>query len=285
LILSLLVVILAGDNFANKIYLSTSLYIAINPNDKIDRFYQSVLIAEDCCIMKSSDKTVATGAMIGLLSLAMTAHPAFAGGSSGQSDSSTPTTSPAPITTGDNSTSTNSPTTITTPINSTTSTVTTPISSTTSTSTTPIQYNQQQGLQVNWSGSSNLTPPNCNGGCVFAVTRASPVTYGSGTNLEAMIGVILPIGSNDGGAGEQNRLRIEMEKYRTEHEIRIALSEKLADALENRKMERATIIAMNLAPLLGYKDYHLLLKDVSIPKPTSSKQLLGISQISYALMY
>lgn len=236
--------------------------------------------------MQSSNKTVATGAMIGLLSLAVTANPAFAGGGSGQSDSPTPTTTPTPITTGDNSTSTNSPTTITTPINSTTSTITTPINSTIPTSNIPInQYNQHQGLQVNWSGSSNLTPPSCNGGCVFAVTRASPVTYGSGTNLEAMIGVILPIGSNDGGAGEQNRLRIEMEKYRTEHEIRIALSEKLADALENRKMERATIIAMNLAPLLGYKDYNLLLRDVSIPKPTSNNQLLGISQISYALMY
>lgn len=222
--------------------------------------------------MQSSNKTSATGVMIGLLAFAATAQPVFAGG--GPSDNSTPSTIPTPITTGDNSTPTNSPSTITTPITSTTSTV-----------TTPIQYNQQQGLQVNWSGSSNLAPPSCNGGCVFAVTRASPVTYGSGTNLEAMIGVILPIGTNDGGAGEQNRLRVEMEKYRTEHEIRIALSEKLADALENRKMERATIIAMNLAPLLGYKDYHLLLRDVSIPKPTSNNQLLGISQISYALMY
>jgi hypothetical protein len=218
--------------------------------------------------MQSSNKTVGIGAIIGFLSLA-----AFAGGGSGQSDNST--NNPTPITTSDNSTSTNSGTTITTPINSTTSTSTIPIN----------QYNQQSGLQVNWSGSSNLTPPSCNGGCVFAVTRASPVTYGSGTNVEAMLGVIMPIGTNDGGAGEQNRLRVEMEKYRTEHEIRIALSEKLADALENRKMERATIIAMNLAPLLGYKDYHLLLRDVSSPKPTSNNQLLGISQISYALMY
>jgi hypothetical protein len=233
--------------------------------------------------MQLSNKTAATGVMIGLLSFAATAHPAFAGG---PSDNSISSNNPTLITTGDNSTSTNSPTIITTPINSTTPTITTPINSTIPTSNIPInQYNQQQGLQVNWSGSSNLTPPNCNGGCVFAVTRASPVTYGSGTNLEAMVGVILPIGSNDGGAGEQNRLKIEMEKYRTEHEIRIALSEKLADALENRRMERATIIAMNLAPLLGYKDYHLLLRDVSIPKPTSNNQLLGISQISYALMY
>lgn len=232
--------------------------------------------------MQSSNKTVATGAMIGLLSLSVAAHPAFAGGGSGQSDSSTPTNTPAPITTGDNSTSTNSPSTITTPINS----VTTPINSTTSTSNIPInQYNQQSGLQVNWSGSSNLTPPSCNGGCVFAVTRASPVTYGSGTNIEAMVGVIMPIGSNDGGMGEVNRLRGEMEKYRTEHEIRLALSEKLADAIENKKMERALIIAMNLAPMLGYKDYRLLLRDVSSPKIVSDNRILGMSQISDPIMY
>jgi hypothetical protein len=236
--------------------------------------------------MQSSNKTATIGAMIGLLSLAVTANPAFAGGGSGQSDSFTPTTSPTPITTGDNSTSTNSPTIITTPINSTTSTVTTPINSTTSPSTIPInQYNQQSGLQVNWSGSSNLTPPSCNGGCVFAVTRASPVTYGSGTNIEAMVGVILPIGSNDGGMGERDRLRVEMEKYRTEHEIRLALSEKLADAIENKKMERALIIAMNLAPMLGYKDYRLLLRDVSSTRIVSDNRILGISQISHPIMY
>ena len=57
-----------------------------------------------------------------------------------------------------------------------------------------------------------------------------------------------------------------MQKYRTEHEIKLALSEKLAEALENGKTERATIIAMNLAPMLGYKDYQSLLKAVSIPK-------------------
>jgi hypothetical protein len=225
--------------------------------------------------MQSSNKIAATGVMIGLLSIAVTAHPAFAGGGSGEGDSSTLTTTPAPINTGDNSTTTNSSTTITTPINSSTSTSNIPIN----------QYNQQSGLQVNWSGSSNLTPPNCNGGCVFAVTRASPVTYGSGTNIEAMVGVIIPIGSNDGGMGEVNRLRVEMEKYRTEHEIRLALSEKLADAIENKKMERALIIAMNLAPMLGYKDYRLLLRDVSSPKIVSDNRILGMSQMSDPIMY
>jgi hypothetical protein len=37
----------------------------------------------------------------------------------------------------------------------------------------------------------------------------------------------------------------------------------------NAQTERATIIAMNLAPMMGYKDYQSLLKAVSIPKPTN----------------
>jgi hypothetical protein len=134
----------------------------------------------------------------------------------------------------------------------------------------------QQSLISNWSGSA-LTPPSCNGGCFFAVTRAAPSNYGFGTNLEAMVGVTIPLGSNDGGAGEVNRLNAEMQKYRSEHEIRLALSEKLAEAIESGKMVRAEIIAMNLAPLLGYKDYRLLLNTVVTPRASNHDRLLGFA--------
>jgi hypothetical protein len=204
--------------------------------------------------MQSSNKITVIGGMIELLVFAAIAYPAFAGG---MSDSSIPVTSP--------NTPNPSPTPAPTPINpSTSSTLPGLISPTT-------QVSQQSGLvQVsNWGSSSSLTPPSCNGGCFFAVTRAASTTYGSGHNLEAMVGVNIPLGSNDGGAAEINRLRGEMEKYRTEHEIKLALSEKLAEALENGKTERATIIAMNLAPMLGYKDYQSLLKAVSTSKSTN----------------
>jgi hypothetical protein len=203
--------------------------------------------------MRSSNTIAA--ATIGLLALAATANSALAGGGD-------PTAvSPTPPTAGNTGTGI-------------------------LTSTAPLaaQFNQS-GVQVNYSGSSTLSPPSCNGGCVFAVTRASPTNTGSGANIEAMVGITMSLGSNDGGASELNRLNGEMHKYTTENQVKLALSEKLAEALESGKMERATIIAINLAPLLGYKDYHLLLRDVSIPKPTSNNQLLGISQISYALMY
>jgi hypothetical protein len=129
------------------------------------------------------------------------------------------------------------------------------------------QVNQQPGIvQVaNWNGSSNLAPPNCTGGCFFAVTRVTPTTYGSGHNAEALIGITLPIGSNDNGMGEVNRINAEMQKYRTENDAKLALSEKLSEALENCKIERARIIALLLAPMLGYKDYQSLLTTVSKP--------------------
>lgn len=182
-----------------------------------------------------------TIAMMGLVAFATTAHPVLAGGA--PSDGSIPTTA----------------------------TNTIPSSSTITTSTTPIaaQYNQS-GVQVNYGGSSTLSPPSCNGGCVFAVTRASPTNTGSGANIEAMVGITMSLSSNDGGASELNRLNGEMHKYTTENQIKLALSEKLAEALEGGKMERATIIAMNLAPMLGYKDYQLFLKAVSSSKPTNS---------------
>lgn len=144
----------------------------------------------------------------------------------------------------------------------------TAVSPTPSTAPIAAQFNQS-GVQVNYSGSSTLSPPSCNGGCVFAVTRASPANTGSGANIEAMVGITMSLGSNDGGAAELNRLNGEMHKYTTENQIKLALSEKLAEALENGKMERATIIAMNLAPMLGYKDYQLLLKAVASSKSTN----------------
>jgi hypothetical protein len=206
--------------------------------------------------MHSPTQTILTGAIIASLALTLTAHPALAGGGTG--DNSTPT-----------------PTQITpeTPI---------PSSSSSSQPVIPLQVNQQS-LISNWSGSA-LTPPSCNGGCFFAVTRAAPATYGSGTNLEAIVGVTIPLGSSDGGVGEINRLNAEMQKYRSEHEIRLALSEKLADAIESGKMVRAEIIAMNLAPLLGYKDYRLLLNTVTVPKSINQARLLGLAPISLSFM-
>ena len=205
--------------------------------------------------MKSSNKTALIGTIIGLLALPVTACPALAGGIG---DNSISTTNPSPSQTITGGTTMSS---------STQSGIVSPIT----------QVNQQSGVVQQFSnlGSSpNLSPPNCYGGCAFAITRVSPSVPGSSGNVEAIAGVTWQLGSNDGGAAELNRLNGEMTKYRTEHEIKLALSEKLAEALENGKTERATIIAMNLAPMLGYKNHQLLLNAVSIPK-TINPQIIN----------
>jgi hypothetical protein len=207
--------------------------------------------------MHSQTKTILMGAIIGPLALTLTAHPAFAGGGTG--DSSTPAANPT----------------------QTTPDTTTPSSSTPSQQVTPLQVNNQQS--ISWS--SSLTPPSCNGGCFFAVTRVAPATYGSGTNLEAMVGVTIPIGSNDGGVGETNRLIAEMQKHKNEYDMKLVLSEKLAEALENGKMERAKIIAMNLAPLMGYKDYQLLLNNFATPTAAKNSNLLGFNPTYVSVMF
>jgi hypothetical protein len=182
--------------------------------------------------MQSPTKIVLMGVIIYPLAILLTTPSAIAGGDG----TSSPTNTPSSVITTD-------------PNNSFT------------------QVNQQSGIvQVaNWNGSSNLAPPTCTGGCFFAVTRVTPTTYGSGHNTEALIGITLPIGSNDNGIGEVNRVNAEMQKYRTENEAKLALSEKLSEALENCKTERAKIIALLLAPMLGYKDYQALLATVSKP--------------------
>lgn len=185
--------------------------------------------------MQSQTKIVLMGVLIYPLAVLLTTPSAIAGGGLTTNSTST-TTSPTSITTSDPN-------------------------------TTFTQVSQQSGIvQVaNWNGSSNLAPPNCTGGCFFAVTRITPTTYGSGQNAEALIGITLPIGSNDNGIGEVNRVNAEMQKYRTEHEAKLALSEKLSEALENCKIERARVIALLLAPMLGYKDHQTLLNTVSKP--------------------
>jgi hypothetical protein len=222
--------------------------------------------------MQSQNKKTGTGAIIGILFLFATAYPTFAADNTTDNSNSTASNTSNPqVITGDSSTTTTGVTSQTTtggiiiPSSSTSTVSTGSTLSTVSTASSSTLATQV----TSWSSSSTLSPPSCNGGCIFAVTRVSPTNSGSGTNLEAVIGITIPIGSTDNGAGEVNRLNAEMQKYRTEHEIKLALSEKLAEALESGRMERARVIAIMLAPLLGYKDYQSLLIVISSPKPTT----------------
>lgn len=133
------------------------------------------------------------------------------------------------------------------------------------TPTTLLQTGTNNYASVN-SSAGALGYPNCSGTCAFAIGRVSPSqnTYGSNSNtsqFEAVFGIVHSFNSPDQTNAETNRLLVEIQKYRNDQEIITGLSEKLADAIESGKYERANIIAIILAPKLG-KDYQTLLREV-----------------------
>jgi hypothetical protein len=128
------------------------------------------------------------------------------------------------------------------------------------------QVNQQPGIvQVgngNWAGSSNLSTPNCPTGCIYVQGRSYPSATGT-PNWEATAGVLFQLGSPDNGNAEISRLNLELQKYKTKNELIAGLSRELSDAIESNKMPRARLIAIILAPEIGYKRYEDLLIEMS----------------------
>lgn len=125
------------------------------------------------------------------------------------------------------------------------------------------QVNQQNGLlQIN-GVSSNLTSPNCSSGCAYGAIRVFPGYNGASRSVEGIAGVIWQFNSPESSQAEATKLNAELQKYKTEHDIIEGLSLKLAEAIEQNKIERAYIIAIILAPKLRYEDYRVLLREVS----------------------
>jgi hypothetical protein len=199
--------------------------------------------------MTSSSQIITVGAIVFPLTIVLSTAPAFAGGGSDATSGTSTTTNPIDT-------------------------------------ATPVQLQQTGVVQFsNWGGSSSLVPPNCSGGCAFAVTRIGPSGYGSSANWEGLLGVTVSFGTNDGGVSELNRVNGEVQKHRSEHEIKLVLSEKLSEALEKGQTERAKIIAMNLAPLLGYKDYRVLLRELAPAQTTNKEQKHSMNNIYTPVMF
>jgi hypothetical protein len=107
-----------------------------------------------------------------------------------------------------------------------------------------------------------LNYPSCSGSCFFGILRTTPNNNNfSGTisnQIEAVIGIIIAIDSPERANVETNRMIVDIQRSKNEYEIKLTLGEKLADAIELGKMERAKIIAILLAPLLGKTHTQLL---------------------------
>jgi hypothetical protein len=117
--------------------------------------------------------------------------------------------------------------------------------------------NQTNGLlPFNGSFPSSSTPQICHSGCFYTQGRILD------RQVEAIVGVIFQFGSPDGNQGEAVKILSQTQQHRSEQEITNLLSQQLADAIERKQFERSRLIAITLAPRLGYKNYRDLLKDV-----------------------
>ncbi|MGG6269038.1 hypothetical protein ACQ4M3_34290 [Leptolyngbya sp. AN03gr2] len=148
----------------------------------------------------------------------------------------------------------------------TSSTTSAPTSSTVNASTNSQSINQpinqQNGvIQVTNSGLSNLTYPNCGGSCAFAIGRV--ISNSNGTSgMEAVAGVVFQFRSPENTQADAFKLTAQAQADHLQQETTATLAEKLAEALESGKMERANIFAMILSQRLGYTDYQKLMEQI-----------------------
>jgi hypothetical protein len=184
--------------------------------------------------MSLSNKTKIVGSIVFPLTIIFTTHSTLAGAG----EVSIPTTTPTVI-----------------PANN-----ITPIESTTT------QVNQPYGGIVQFNGYSNPSIPNCSSSCTYLNLRVLPSNNGASQAFEGTIGFIFQNNFTEKYQAESIKLTSELQKYRVEHEIIDYLSRQLADALENNKFDRARIIAINLAPKLGYSDYRIYLQKITSGK-------------------
>ncbi len=136
-------------------------------------------------------------------------------------------------------------------------------------STTP-SINQQAGvIQNNGLGShGSLSYPSCAGVCIFAIGRTTR-TGNIDPSVEAVVGVVWQISSPENTQAQNTRILAETQRDSLNNQTTLALVEKLAEAIENNKPERANAIAIILASRLGYSNYQQLLKDVHNNNPTT----------------
>jgi hypothetical protein len=125
---------------------------------------------------------------------------------------------------------------------------------------TPI--NQQTGvIQFNNSGLSALTYPNCGGACIFAIGRMAPTGNGN-ASWEAVAGLVWQFQSPENTQAQANKMIAQAQSDNLTQESTVALAEKLAEAIESGKRERATLLAIILAKKLGYPSHLQLLQGI-----------------------
>jgi hypothetical protein len=117
-------------------------------------------------------------------------------------------------------------------------------------------------------GFNSLSPP-CNSKiCLFTLIKNlyRNSSQNSFQETEILGGVVWQLGgSSQDTLAEATKLKTIAETEKIDQETTLNLTEKLAEAIESNKIERAKLYAISLAKRLGYADYHQLLKEIITP--------------------
>lgn len=117
--------------------------------------------------------------------------------------------------------------------------------------------NQQADIiQNSGIGNNILRTPTCAGTCIFAITHMN-----NRNSIEAVAGVVWQLSSPQTTLANLQSDRAKVQNEKLIQESNTALAEKLADAIEEGKEERANLLAIILAKRLGYSDPQQLLRD------------------------
>lgn len=108
-----------------------------------------------------------------------------------------------------------------------------------------------------------LNIPSCQGTCYSLSIQTSPGGAGIAPSTDLKFGISLDFDRTERDRLSAAATKVQAERKSASQQFIAGLKRELTDAIAQQRYERARILAIQLAPKLGYKDYRLYLLKIS----------------------
>jgi hypothetical protein len=108
-----------------------------------------------------------------------------------------------------------------------------------------------------------LNIPSCSGTCYALSIQTSPGGAGIAPSTELKFGFSFDLDRSERDRLAATATKVQAERKSASQQFIAGLERELTDAIAQQRYERARILAIQLAPRLGYKDYRLYLLKIS----------------------
>lgn len=113
------------------------------------------------------------------------------------------------------------------------------------------------------SGSSALNIPSCQGICYILGIQASPGGAGIAPSTDLKFGISFDLDRSEQDRAVAAATKVQAERKLASQQFITGLKRELTEAITQKRYERSRILAIQLAPRLGYKDYRRYLLEIS----------------------